>query len=399
MHASPLARASRLAHALTVAVVALAATAAAPAFGDALAEDAETLAAQKGGSAAAAEQRLRAQEAAGGVAGDAQRRWPHTFAGSWREDSGALVVAFTRDAARNAAALGRGARGVAAARSLAELERRQDEMIADRELARAGFLLLPGAAGGRYDLGIDEPGNAIVVVLERSSPGIEAAFRARYGDDVAVREGPIAVPEDCTRQDCRYDLRSGLSVNSADWVCSSAFTVRRHDNDNRNLLSAGHCSQDNRYHGGEKYGEVVAQQQSGRVDAERHSVNATFQAKPWIFVDVDHKSRDVLSRGDYAGISVGDDVCKSGQTTGKTCGRVQDKHYSPSYVPSGNDFIKTSYCGKGGDSGAGVYISNKALGVHSGGSDGACSDPGDFSIFGHIEFVQNALNASVVLAQ
>jgi hypothetical protein len=144
---------------------------------------------------------------------------------------------------------------------------------------------------------------------------------------------------------------------------------------------------------------VTSQQQSGRVDAERHSVSVNgFAAKPWIFVDVDHKSRDVLSRGTYAGLNVGDDVCKSGQTTGKTCGRVQDKHYSPSYVPGGNDFIKTSYCGKGGDSGAGVYIGNKAVGVHSGGTDGACSASGDFSIFGHIEFVQNALNATVVLA-
>ncbi|HEX8207690.1 MAG TPA: S1 family peptidase [Solirubrobacteraceae bacterium] len=384
--------------ALSAVLVALVATLAASpsAFGDALAEDALTVARQKGGSVAAVERRLRTQDAGGGVGGEAQRRWPQTYAGSWREDDGTLVAAFTRDAARSAAALGRGVRGVVATRSMAELERRRDRMVDDRELAKDGFLFLPGAAGGRYDLEIDERGNRLVVTLEDGSPGAAAAFRARYGDDVLVRSGPLAAP-DCSRADCRYGLRSGLSLNGA--YCSSAFTVKRWDNGNRNLLSAAHCEGTNRYHGGQKYGDVQVQQLAGRVDAERHSTHENgFYAEPWIYVDAEFKHREVHTRGDYEGLTVGDLLCKSGVTTDRTCGEVLGKHFSPGYITGGFDFVKTSYCADGGDSGGGVYAGNKAIGVHSGGTDGPCSQAGDFSIFGHVEYVQQALQATVVVA-
>ncbi|MDQ3740073.1 MAG: S1 family peptidase, partial [Actinomycetota bacterium] len=282
--------------------------------------------------------------------------------------------------------------------SLADLRARQAAMIEDRAHARAGLLLLPGADGGRYDIWIDEPANALVVRLENGSPAAAAAFRGRYGDDVVVQSGPIAQPDDCTRSDCRYDLRGGLMVYSDTGSCTSAFTVRRNWNDAKNLSSAAHCPDPWRRHGGQKYGEVGEQQQYGKVDFERHTVaDNGFDAKPWIYVDQDHKSRDVLDRGQYSGLQVGDEVCKSGITTYKTCGNVLSKTFSPSYVDNGNDFIQAKYCSEPGDSGAPVFIGNKALGINSGSTSG-CGQPTDYAIFGHIEFAQEALNVRVMLA-
>jgi hypothetical protein len=402
MHVSPLARASTLARALLLALVAFAA-AASPSFADAVADDAATIARDDAVPQAAAEARLRAQDASRGASAEAQRRWPQTYAGAWRDASGTLVVAFTRDAARNAAALGRGAAVAAAThpRSFASLRERQQQMIDDRRLAAAGLLLLAGADGGGYDLWIDEEANALVVRLDEASPAAAAAFKARYGQDVVVESGPTAEPEACdSRFACKYELRAGLEVYSSETICSSSFTVRRNDNDAKNLLSAAHCTGDWRYHDGVKYGEVQSQQFYGRVDAERHSTSQNgFTAKPWIFVDQDHKSRDVLTRGTYAETNQGDEVCKSGRTTYKTCGNVQSKTYSPGddYMPNAHDMIKAGYCAKPGDSGAAVFLGNKAFGVHSGGTAGDCG-PNDFSIFSHIEFVQEALNARVMLA-
>jgi hypothetical protein len=75
---------------------------------------------------------------------------------------------------------------------------------------------------------------------------------------------------------------------------------------------------------------------------------------------------------------------------------MQDKHFSPDYVSDGGRFVKTTYCAKGGDSGAAVFRDNRAYGIHSGGATGSCRQAGDFSLFGHIEYVENALNVSLV---
>lgn len=108
--------------------------------------------------------------------------------------------------------------------------------------------------------------------------------------------------------------------------------------------------------------------------------------------------------GTWEGMTEGTRVCQAGVTSGRECGDVLGKHYSPSYVPDGNRFVRTDYCGGPGDSGAGVFGApdtgnpHRAFGIHSGGSSGPCSDPDDFSIFGHIEQATNALGVSLLLA-
>ena len=356
--------------------------------------------------------------------------WPDSFAGVWLGDSGvgdSVFIAFTEDADEKVARLASGfprpdlLKPVAVDKSMAELETQRDQLVADRELARGGELELAGIPGHRYDLEIDPARNAVVVILEDARAAAVADIHARYGTDVLVEQGSLAAPAVCTREDCRYVLRSGLQTVSSVDACSTAFTVRR-PNGNRNILSAAHCGNDNtlenacmgpddgsgRSHGGEHYGNVQDNSCGGRKDAERHGRQDPFGSRAWIFMNPDFKEWEVRSVNRWENLVPGTILCKSGITSGKTCGQVHNKQFSPSYIPNSKDFIKAKYCVRSGDSGAGVYggesgISHRAYGIVSGalGLSTPCAEwgAGNYSVTGHIEFAENTLDVTVVKAQ
>lgn len=214
------------------------------------------------------------------------------------------------------------------------------------------------------------------------------------------------------------DAQSGTS-------CSTAFSVSYLSEAKKTvfgILSAAHCGDpdadllDDRSHAGMVYGEVVAEQEQGRVDAELHSVkgqlspDTKWSAKaPWIYVDDPAKRGPVTKVGTYSGLPIGLDVCKSGITTNMICGVVLSKFYVPgSYVVNGMDFVKASYCSEPGDSGAGIYHPYKtkdkngnpitgyeALGIHSGGAESLCGNKLDYGVFSHIEYIADALKVKV----
>ncbi|MDQ3935531.1 MAG: S1 family peptidase, partial [Actinomycetota bacterium] len=359
---------------------------------------------------AEAAQRLAQERFAGALEADARRLWPDTFAGLWmgRGANPAISVAFTADAAQNVAQLGGGSRyalqlqPVTARHSDSDLKTLQRRMIADREAARRGEWSLPGISGASYALDIDPRRNAVVLIAARPTAALVAAVRERYGDAVVVESGAGVVPGSCTRETCLWTLRSGLKAVSETTYCSTAFAVRRNDTGARNILSAAHCSGNDRYHGGQLYGQVLAQQQAWKVDAERHGAGQNqFAARAYNFVDTSNKAVPVTSTGTYAGLNIDATVCKSGVRTGKSCGVVKGKDYSPYYVPNGNSFIRAiNMCSRQGDSGSGVYIDGKAVGILSGvETDDTCFSGTDTTTFGHIEFAQSALGATVVTSE
>lgn len=287
-------------------------------------------------------------------------------------------------------------------------------MIADRQLAHAGSLALPGVPGGHYDLDIDIHQNALVVIIEEASPAAIATFKALYGEDVIVEQGELAAPESCTREDCRYTLRSGLRTTRPNLSpCSTAFVVRRPDG-TRNILSAAHCGgvgvndvNEGRLHGGEQYGHVVAQQLGGRVDAERHNKSNPFRTRAWIYVNDQNKEVEVHDISTWSSLNVGTHACVTGAFSQNptSCGSIKSKDFSPNpdAVPNGERFIRANYCAADGDSGGGVYRKDdwgKVHGIHSGGGEADCGfrPDLDWSYFGHIEYALNALNVSLVTA-
>lgn len=277
----------------------------------------------------------------------------------------------------------------------------------------------------QYDLEIDVQRNSVVVTLPSVTPELVDYFRQTYGD-VIVEQGPLLEPQPdvgCTSRDaCFPFLRSGLrSVAESGTSCSLAFGVLYQSGWGEQvdgILSAAHCGNpdadlgDDRSIGGVVYGQVVAEQQAGQLDAELHSVDNGYASFfPMIYRNATDYAAIVGKVGTYDGLLIGSTVCKSGYKTGESCGPVLSKTASPSSLPGSYDFIRADFCSDHGDSGAGVYSSfqrqkpNKkkpvtryeALGIHKGGSkDTPCSSPDHSAVFGHIEFVQSALGVKVL---
>ena len=370
---------------------------------DPLLADAGKIAERYGLPIGEVEDRLRLQDEVGELAAEAAVLWPETFAGLWSD--GVVSVAFTEGAEANVAQLAAGfadpgrLRAVTAGHSRAELVALQNRLVLDREEARAGRLSFPGVEGARYDLDIDVRRNTVVVLVEDARPDTVAAFTSRYGGPLVVEQASLGESEACTRTDCRSSLRSGLrSTMPNGGSCTTAFKTT-----GGYLFSAGHCavaSPGARRHAGSQYGSVVSHQMLGRVDAELQTAWSNgFYAGAWIWVSSSEQVRKVTSTGTYSTIAVGNFFCKSGITTEETCGSVTSVDYAPSTIALSNRFIRGDYCGEPGDSGAGVYIGGKALGIHSGGETGDCNFTDDWSYFGHIEYAQSTLGVLVATSE
>ncbi|MDQ2700679.1 MAG: S1 family peptidase, partial [Actinomycetota bacterium] len=131
----------------------------------------------------------------------------------------------------------------------------------------------------------------------------------------------------------------------------------------RQLLTAGHCGDvgDEWFHGpsgiyfAEQFGFMEAQQEAGRVDAARITVGNTFTAQALIYRQHDTKNWGVWSKGNWSSLVYGDNICKSGAVTGRTCGQMYSKYVSINYIPNSNRFVGVNMCSIEGDSGSGVY--------------------------------------------
>ena len=373
----------------------------------------------------------------------ARHLFPRTFAGSWigrGKWAGKVFVAFTARSRRSVARLRRGLpkrfsrrlKAVAFKRSLLSLEHLQRRMIHDRERIRRGaairgFSAVPGAA---YDLDIDVMKNVPVVTVEHRTSDVVDAFRQRYGKFVVVKQGPLFQPDACTRDDCGNLLRAGRLAYRK-WadghlgkICTTGFTVRervRRIHQRLGILSAGHCSRLDDEHldvenpytdrgarlGGSlyKFGDKITDVMQGPVDAEwstddRHPFTAG-NACIWVpskYLYYCGVVRQVAEKLDD--LPLGLSLCKSGVTTGLSCGNVVSKNASPHYVPNAANFVETTFCSHPGDSGSPVFLRAerlyKAFGILSGGLDYSCGDPRERAIFSHLEFVQKQLHVSVL---
>lgn len=373
---------------------------------DALRRDAERAAADLGLPIEVVTEQLTFQDAVGDVERSAQERWRSEYAGLWIEPAdGTVNVAFTAGAEAKVAELAASfprpdrLRAVTAARSYDSLDALLRTMIADRELAHDGALSIAGVRGGSYTLEIDVPRNVVAVSTGTDDPAAQASFRERYGPAVVVTGGALPGPAYCNYTDCRYSLRSGLEIKSSSGAaCSTAFATL-----SSGIMTAAHCGNTTN-HAGQSMGYVAAAVQSGTSDAEVVNVtNNGFYPGAWIWVTSGEQTRPVTSTGTYNGLAVGASVCKAGRTTGYTCGTVTSKTFSfppDGYVPSGYNFIKSSMCVQGGDSGGGVFSGNQAVGIVSGAASQngvhlACNHTSYYSVFGHIEYAQSNLGRYV----
>ncbi|MFE0188081.1 S1 family peptidase [Streptomyces sp. NPDC058989] len=189
-----------------------------------------------------------------------------------------------------------------------------------------------------------------------------------------VRDGPRLVPQAVVYPGSRMTW----SNSDGSWLCSVGYGA--HDSSGRQyLVSAGHCVADltDLYHNNAHFAKGV----SSRFSEGHQSVDMGVAR-----VDSDDSiATQVGTWGHGASVAVkgsrraasGASLCKSGQTTGWTCGAVgsynvtvtySGENGGPNTVVTG--LASSSVCTQGGDSG-GAYISgNQAQGMTSGGPSG-----------------------------
>lgn len=285
-------------------------------------------------------------------------------AGAWIDPgTGALTVNVTDDDAAGQVRAA-GAQAGVVTHSLADLERAQ-------------AALDPALAPDGVAWAVDVPTNSLVISVPKDVSGkrLDAfvAHARTLGVPVTVETVPAA-PEQAA-------LYGGEAISNGGTRCSAGFVAHNGRGD-WYLLTAGHCTNlgGTWYSDGRTLGPVAATNWDGS------DFGAVVLLRPgaidvpgavWLYGsgvrDVERVSR----------VPVGHRVCKSGSTTGLTCGTVQRYNATVRYNDGAVVYglTQANVCIQPGDSGGALFFGRSAQGIVSGGSIGSCAQAGFTSYF------------------
>jgi streptogrisin C len=305
-----------------------------------------------------ARRRLAAQPGQLGQAIRLGRELRDRGAGTWIDAaSGRLVVNVTDDSAAETVRHA-GAQPRRVARSGASLD------AIKRDLDNHARTRGAGQAERWY---VDVPHNQVVVaVRDGATDAKTAAFVAR-----ARRAGAAVRIETAagSLRDAAEYLYGGQEIYNANGtLCSTAFNVR--DAASRNyVLTAGHCARGTTssywYRNGGYLGRITA----ATTVVSDHAILTNETPSYWIPQPYVWRYDGYVSsvRG-WSNTVVGSYVCKSGRTTGWTCGTVTAVDVTSTSTGGDTRYgqVQTNLCTKGGDSGGSVLVGNYAAGITSG---------------------------------
>jgi streptogrisin D len=278
-------------------------------------------------------------------------------AGAWLDASGRLTVNVL------------GARAAAQVRAAGATPRLVTRGTARLERVKAALDAAGNAPVGA-SWGVDLASNTVLVSVPA---GRGAAFVARarsFGAAVRVERAPAVHTQ---------ALYGGQAIYRGGSRCSAGFNTRS-GSGRSYVLTAGHCTDLGgtwTSSGGQTIGPVAASSFPGNdYGAIRVSDPAALDPRGGVL----HYGafRDITGAG--RGL-VGSPACKTGSTTGTTCGTVQAYDVTVNYA-EGTVFglTRTSICTQPGDSGGALYAGSLAQGITSGGTIGGCQ-PGFRSFF------------------
>jgi hypothetical protein len=320
------------------------------------------LAQRAGVGRAEAARRLAAQDAQAALADRLTRTLGSRAAGAYLDAASGALVVNVLDARTAADVRAAGATPRLVARS----QRRLDRIRAALDAARGA------PAGSSWS--VDLPSNSVLVSVPMGSGPATAAFLAKaraYGGAVRVERAAAAAPQ---------AFYGGQAILRGGSRCSAGFNTRS-GSGNSYVLTAGHCTNLGgtwTTSSGQTIGPVAASSFPGNdYGAIRISNPTALDPRGGVlyfgaFRDITGASR----------VPVGSSACKTGSTTGTTCGTVQAYNVTVNYA-EGTVFglTRTNICTQPGDSGGAMFAGSQAQGVTSGGSIGGCSQSGFRSFF------------------
>ncbi len=215
-------------------------------------------------------------------------------------------------------------------------------------------------------------GTVVVLVRKNAHDLITERFLSRAqanGDQVTVRRvsGTIRTTAD------DFSLRGGVQVDkNTGYVCSLGFNAQTRKG-NRIFLTAGHCTSGkpsfsrNGYVLGDTYTSTFPGSDFGSVGVIEGWDQQGY-VEGW-------GNGNVAVKG-IADATIGSTLCKSGKSTGWTCGRIVARNVTVNY---GNNRVvrglfEHTACVEAGDSGGANMTGNYAQGITSGAAliDGQC---------------------------
>jgi streptogrisin D len=310
------------------------------------------LARQLGVTRAEAAGRLDAQPAQAALGDRLARSLGRHAAGSFVDRASGALVVNVLDRASAARVRAAGARPQLVTRSLAGLNRIK------AALDRAGGV--PGTAWG-----VDVASNKVVVSVPAGARAAALLARARsYGSAVRVeRVGGVI------RTMAFYGGQAILHSGSR---CSAGFNTRARSG-NLYVLTAGHCTNLGgtwTTSSGQTIGPVAASSFPGN-DFGAIRISNPSALNPQGGVLNNGSFQDITGAGR---VPVGSTACKTGSTTGTTCGTVLQYNVTVNYA-EGTVFglTMTRICTQPGDSGGSMFAGSQAQGTVSGGTVVACS--------------------------
>jgi hypothetical protein len=313
-----------------------------------------SLALEAGVSRSEASRRLDAQAAQTTLADRLTRTLGARAAGAYVDAASGALTVNVLDAAAATQARAAGATPRLVTRSLRRLERIKGALDAARR----------APVGASWS--VDVPSNSVLVSVPAGGGAGTAAFLAKaraYGGAVRV-ERTAAVQTQA--------FYGGQAILRGGSRCSAGFNTRSGSGRNY-VLTAGHCTNLGgtwTTSGGQTIGPVAASSFPGNdYGAIRISNPAALDPRGGVlyfgaFRDITGASR----------VPVGSSACKTGSTTGTTCGTVLAYNVTVNYA-EGTVFglTRTNICTQPGDSGGAMFAGSLAQGITSGGTIGGCN--------------------------
>lgn len=307
------------------------------------------LAKDRGISLATARERVAAQDGQARTAASLERSLGARAAGSYIDATSGVLVVNVVDAA--SAAKVRDAGAVARV-----VDRSTSELSATERTARE-------RAGSAVVSSYTDPVTNGVVLT------VPTARVSEVRSEVAGLDG-VAVAGTDARTTTQANVYGGQQIEFSGYVCSLGFNATR--GGSPVFITAGHCGEG--YQTFSKGGTTLGKTQAYSFPGNDYAYSTLTSS--WTGIGAVDLYDGVNARpvSGYSNAPVGTAICKSGRTTGWTCGSVQAKNVTVSYsngdgtTSTVSGLTKSNTCTEGGDSGGSWMASTSAQGVTSGGA-------------------------------
>jgi streptogrisin C len=187
--------------------------------------------------------------------------------------------------------------------------------------------------------------------------------------EVAGLDG-VTVRGTTGRTTTQANVYGGQQIEFSGYVCSLGFNATR--GGSQVFITAGHCGEG--YQTFSKGGTTLGTTQAYSFPGNDYAYSSL--SSSWTGIGAVDLYDGVNARrvSGYSNAPVGTAVCKSGRTTGWTCGSIQAKNVTVNYSNADGSYstvgglTQSNTCTEGGDSGGSWMASTSAQGVTSGGA-------------------------------